>query len=174
MKKSFLILVIIFIQCAGLFAQQTDPLIKEFLQKWEHSKAYTLEMVKAMPASQLDFKPVEGERTFRQQVVHLVSNMVWLSSSYLGHEKFEPAPDEKNKYSKEQLLDLVTRGYTFSEEAVRHLSATDLEDTVPFFAGPMSKRQILNLMDDHATHHRGQLIVYLRLNGIVPPEYSGW
>jgi uncharacterized damage-inducible protein DinB len=30
------------------------------------------------------------------------------------------------------------------------------------------------LMHDHHTHHRGQIIVYLRLNGLKPPKYVGW
>jgi len=30
------------------------------------------------------------------------------------------------------------------------------------------------LLNDHQTHHRGQLVVYLRLNGIKPPAYIGW
>lgn len=41
-------------------------------------------------------------------------------------------------------------------------------------AGRMSKLQFINLLNDHQTHHRGQMMVYLRLNGIQPPEYMGW
>ncbi|WP_374662973.1 DinB family protein [Parasegetibacter sp. NRK P23] len=38
----------------------------------------------------------------------------------------------------------------------------------------MSKLQIINLLSDHQTHHRGQLLVYLRLCGLTPPKYVGW
>ncbi len=38
----------------------------------------------------------------------------------------------------------------------------------------MTERQIINLMNDHLTHHRAQAIVYLRLNGVMPPKYVGW
>jgi uncharacterized damage-inducible protein DinB len=50
----------------------------------------------------------------------------------------------------------------------------DLSTQVDFFAGPKTKLQILNIIQDHVTHHRGQLIVYLNLKGIKPPEYVGW
>ncbi|MGX5688737.1 DinB family protein [Arcticibacter tournemirensis] len=45
------------------------------------------------------------------------------------------------------------------------MNVTDdqLDEQVKFFAGPMTRRQILILMHDHKTHHLGQLIVYLRL-----------
>jgi uncharacterized damage-inducible protein DinB len=49
-----------------------------------------------------------------------------------------------------------------------------LDSKVAFFAGPKTKLQILNLMQDHVTHRRGQLIVYLNLNDIQPPKYTGW
>jgi uncharacterized damage-inducible protein DinB len=38
----------------------------------------------------------------------------------------------------------------------------------------MNKLQIINLINDHQTHHRAQLLVYLRLKGVKPPEYVGW
>ena len=53
-------------------------------------------------------------------------------------------------------------------------TAAQLEEKVEFFAGPMNKRQILTLLNDHQTHHCGQLIVYLRLKGVKPPDYRGW
>ena len=55
-----------------------------------------------------------------------------------------------------------------------HSHSSDLDEEVQFFAGPMSKRQILVLMNDHLTHHRGQMIVYVRLKGVKPPAYKGW
>jgi len=54
------------------------------------------------------------------------------------------------------------------------MNAGQLDEKVKFFAGPMTRRQILILMHDHQTHHLGQLIVYLRLKGIKPPDYIGW
>jgi uncharacterized damage-inducible protein DinB len=54
------------------------------------------------------------------------------------------------------------------------INEKQLDEIVPFFAGPKARRQILILMHDHQSHHVGQLIVYLRLNGIKPPAYVGW
>ena len=57
---------------------------------------------------------------------------------------------------------------------VKNTPDEELKEIVDFFAGPKSNLQILNLLQDHVTHHRGQLIVYLNLNEIEPPKYSGW
>jgi uncharacterized damage-inducible protein DinB len=54
------------------------------------------------------------------------------------------------------------------------MNTGQMDEKVKFFAGPITRRQILILMHDHQTHHLGQLIVYLRLKGIKPPDYIGW
>ena len=50
-----------------------------------------------------------------------------------------------------------------------------LEEEVDFFTTQVrNKGQILTLLNDHHTHHRGELLVYLRLQNIKPPRYQGW
>ena len=47
---------------------------------------------------------------------------------------------------------------------------------VNFFVSdvPMNKKNIFQLLLDHITHHRSQLVLNLRLCGIKPPRYIGW
>jgi len=59
-------------------------------------------------------------------------------------------------------------------KCVQALKEENLDEKVDFFAGEKNKLQILNLLQDHVTHHRGQLAVYLNLKGIKPPAYTGW
>jgi uncharacterized damage-inducible protein DinB len=155
----------------NLLAQ--DAFIKEFQQKWKNASEYTIELAEMMPEEKYDFKPADGSRTFEEQVLHMMSNMVWLSSSYLAEGSFERDLKKKD-YSKAEIIALLKETTTFAAHTIAALSAEDLEKRVDFFAGPMSKRQIMMLMNDHLTHHRGQAIVYLRMNGIKPPRYRGW
>ncbi len=170
--KSFFVSVSIILAAAGsLFAQ--DLLLENYIQKWNNAAAYTIEMAEAMPEEKYDFRPVEGVRSFREQLLHMMQNMVWLSSTYLGHGKFE-ADLKSKEYSKAGMIRLLKDATDFAAKAVKQLEPHDLRMQVEFFAGPMNIGQILRLMNDHLTHHRGQIIVYLRLNGIVPPRYVGW
>lgn len=150
-----------------------EAFINEFQQKWKNAAEYTIEIAEAMPADKYDYKPSDDTRSFKEQLLHMMSNMVWLSSSYLMEGNFKRDLKKKD-YSKKELIELLTEATQFAEQTVSQLSATDMEETVDFFAGPMSKRQIMILMNDHLTHHRGQIIVYLRMNGIKPPRYRGW
>jgi uncharacterized damage-inducible protein DinB len=99
--------------------------------------------------------------------------MRWLSSSYLGGKRLDV--DLKNTdYTKAEMLELLQKGFDRAGEAIEGLNEETLNEEVSFFAGPMTKRQILTLMNDHLTHHRGQVIIYLRLKKMEPPSYRGW
>lgn len=147
--------------------------LEVYLKKWNNSKLYLLEILNIMPEDKMDFKPMEDSKSFSETVVHMVGNMVWLSSEYLGGDGFDSGYKDKT-FSKKELIDLVEKAFEYSTNSVKQLNPNGLNETHEFFAGPMSTLQILELMDDHLSHHRGQLSVYLKLNSIPIPKYRGW
>ena len=142
-----------------------------FLEKWENSKNYLVEMAELMPEEDYGYKPTERQRSFAEQLEHIQGNMDWLSTKYFSREKdkSETFPSEK-----EQIIASLKKAFDAVGETVAATSEEELKETVEFFAGPKSKLQILNLLLDHVTHHRGQLIVYLNLKEVEPPRYVGW
>lgn len=149
-----------------------DSLVAQLANKWANAKVYALKMAELMPEEYYDFKPVPEEMSFKQQLLHIADNMEWLSSSYL----FIPKKNKIDTSVKEKavVIKTLSDAYDMGMKAHQNISDKQLDEVVPFFAGPMTRRQILILMHDHQTHHLGQLIVYLRLKGIKPPDYIGW
>ncbi len=154
-------------------AQSEDSLLHQLARKWENAKAYTLKVAAMMSDKDYNFKPVADEMTFGEQLLHIAQNMNWLSATYLLASKLHSKSDTAH-LSKQAIMNIISAAYDSALTVHYRLTAKQLDETVPFFAGPMSRRQILILMHDHQTHHVGQLIVYLRLKGIKPPEYVGW
>ena len=151
-----------------------DVFIQSHIIKLTNAKAYTLKVAALMPEANYDFKPHADEMNFARQLVHISQNLCWLSSSYLN-EGANPLTAEEGKLTnKNEISVLVAKAYDFAIAAIQNLPVQSLTDTVKFFTGPMNKLQIINLVEDHQTHHRAQLLVYLRLNGIKPPDYVGW
>ena len=153
------------------FAQ--NETIDVFLEKWQYSKTYLLDIAKAMPEDKYNYKPTEREMSFGEQLLHIKGNMDWLSTSYFTDEKYDKKKDD-TKYSKEEIISMLEKSFDNVFENIKNSKPESLKEKVEFFAGPKTKLQILNLLQDHVTHHRGQLIVYLNLNEIVPPKYVGW
>ncbi|MEJ1221592.1 DinB family protein [Sediminicola sp. 1XM1-17] len=152
-------------------AHSQDQTIPTFLEKWQNSKAYLLEVAEAMPLEQYDYKPTSREMTFVAQLLHIQQNMEWLGETYFNTPKREPITDTDLKV---QTITNLSNAFDMVSEAIKNTPPEDLNTKVAFFAGEKSKLQILNLLQDHVTHHRGQLIVYLNLNHIEPPSYRGW
>jgi len=76
--------------------------------------------------------------------------------------------------SKSETITLLSEAFDNARKSIEKTPEAGLAETIDFFAGQKSKLQILNLLQDHVTHHRGQIIVYLNLKAIDPPSYSGW
>lgn len=151
-------------------AQQTE--VKDaFLEKWNNSKNYLIEMAQLMPEEDYGYKPTERQRSFKEQLEHIIGNMDWLSGKYFNRLETEIWTEGTEK---ERMIKNLELSFNAVAVAVEAAPESGLKETVEFFAGPKSKLQILNLLLDHVTHHRGQLIVYLNLNDIEPPRYVGW
>ena len=175
MKNTVFLSLFAIFGISGIQLQAQDSLfLKETLQKWQNAASYTLEVAQGMPFEKFDFKPMDEERSFGQQLVHIGENMTWLAGDYLAKQKFNHPLKGKKELTPVEIIELLNASLAFAQEAIAHTSPDSLSVTKSFFAGPMSRRQIIALMHDHHTHHRGQLLVYLRLNGIKAPKYRGW
>lgn len=158
-----------------LRAQNTDSLfLNASIIKLNHAKEYTIKVAELMPEEKYTFKPTPDEMEFGEQLLHLSDNMKWLCSSYLGDLEKPVLKTEKPCPKKECIIANLKVVYDYAITVLQKFDPVHLSDTVSFFAGPINKLQVINLLNDHQTHHRAQLLVYLRLNGIKPPDYIGW
>lgn len=165
----YLSIIILF----SLNAFSQNETIDAFLEKWQNSKTYLIDIAKAMPEDKYEYKPTEREMTFGEQLIHIKGNIDWLSTSYFLDETFEKTKEERT-YAKDELISIIEKSFDNVTEIMKNINPESLNERVDFFAGAKTKLQILNLLQDHVSHHRGQLIVYLNLNEIVPPKYVGW
>ncbi len=171
--SKLLMALMLFLHTFSIAAQSGDSLLTQLSRKWENAKVYALKMAELMPEEYYDFKPVPEEMSFREQLLHIAQNMQWLSTSYLFQDKNKIEKGESAK-DKALVIKVLSDAYDMGLAAHKSISTNQLDEMVDFFAGPMTRRQMLILMHDHQSHHLGQIIVYLRLKGIKPPDYVGW
>lgn len=169
MKKCLIIVVLLLSN--SILAQV--EVVFTFIEKWDNSKDYLVAVAEAMPEDKYDYKPADREMTFREQLFHIQDNMNWLSTTYFSSEKYVKKEAIK-ELSKAQIIQEIKGSFDKAKMVIQKVKNVELSQKVNFFAGPKSKLQILNLMQDHVTHHRAQILVYLNLNQIQPPKYVGW
>jgi uncharacterized damage-inducible protein DinB len=154
-------------------SQAQEEVKDAFLEKWNNSKTYLIQVAEAMPESFYEFKPTKREMTFSKQLLHIQSNMNWLSHTYFSSEKKEVEEPETLK-TKAAIITSLKNSFDAVYKKVKNTPTEELKTKVDFFAGPKTKYQILNLLQDHVTHYRAQILVYLNLKEITPPSYVGW
>lgn len=175
-KKYLLLFTFLTIQIANTVSSQSiDNLFLEAaVTKLQNSKEYTLKAAHMMPAEKYAYKPSPDEMSFGEQLLHISANMGWLSTAYLNGKENPVTKADKQMTKKEEIIGILNKSYDYAINTLKAFDKKQLDEKVNFFAGEKNKLQIINLLSDHQTHHRGQLMVYLRLNGIKPPDYTGW
>jgi len=150
-------------------ADDLQWILDELIVKWNHNKEYCIEMIEAMPEDAFEFIPADDMMSFRKQAAHIVTTLHW----QMKNLEFDSLP-EFDDSNKETLIASYTELFDYLISELEAMDASELKNTVDVFYGESSKRRLLNLMDNHIAHHRGQMIVYLRMKGITPPKYRGW
>jgi len=154
---------------------QEDDFIKEYIERLERSKDYLILVAEAMPEDNYEFKATPESMSFAENLMHIAWAMDWHSQSLMGGR---PARDwntdtelKVDDKSKKEMVSKVTDTFDKTIEFISNFDRSRLQERLDYFGADRTKRQILLLLADHITHHRGQMLVYLRLNGISPPRY---
>ena len=130
-------------------------------------------LVEAMPADKFNFAPTNGNfkgvRTFGQQVQHVTMANYYMFSAASSLQ----APDMqsiKNMNTKEQLVQGLKDSFALGHRAIATLTTQNAMETVKPVDGISTRGGIMAFAIIHMNDHFGQMVEYLRMNGIVPPS----
>jgi len=174
MKFNFYSVIVLI--CVSCFCySQDDVFIKDYLERLENSKKYTVLVAEIMPEEYYNYKATPESLSFAQNLLHIGFAMDWHSQSLLvGREARVWQTDKVYKVkgkSKNEMIRLIEKTFDDSIKLITAFDKAKLNDSLDYFGLKRTKRQILLLLSDHITHHRGQMLVYLRLKGFTPPRY---
>ena len=171
MKKTNILLTatLLFFGLINSYGQTT---MEEFFYKWENSKAFTLEVIDKMPDDLLGYKPHETAMSFGEQITHLGAATANISKGFLlgGEMDFDTSVKPQTKA---EMKEYINKAYDYGRKTISSLTEAQLSEKIDSFAGNVTRRQMVGLVDDHITHHRGAAISYIRANGIEPPAFRG-
>jgi uncharacterized damage-inducible protein DinB len=132
----------------------------------------------AMPEDKYGFAPTDGEfkgvRTFRQQVKHVAAVNYELGAALLEEKPPVDVGDEEGPASvltKADVLKYLHDSFVYVHKAVQTANDKNLVETVksPFGEGSVTRLGLATSVAWHGFDHYGQMVEYLRMNGIVPP-----
>jgi len=136
-----------------------------------------LGVAEAMPDNKYSFVPTAGKfdgvRSFAEQVKHVACAQFAFFNEFEG--KTPPDDCEKGGHdtakTKPELIKYLKDSFDYSNRVLAKLTAQNALDRVEGrYAGPNTKLGIAVVAVWHITDHYGQIVEYLRMNGIVPPQ----
>ena len=152
--------------CLPLAAESMPEILAKH---WKMSVDYTKAMAEKMPADGYSFKPTPAEMSFGEQVLHIASANALFVGALTGTKA--PSWDSK-KADRASALAALAESSRLVTAALAKMTPEELNKVLKTEEGEMRGVELVMLMLDHTTHHRGQMVVYLRLKGIAPAEYS--
>lgn len=142
-----------------------------FLERYYSSRIFD-----AIPKDQGDFRPQPGMRSITEQLCHLGAYDEWLvlgvKDKNWDFEVFNDRPEQNVEealaymdYNRKRLIKLV--------EGIPNEVLHNPIGPNPGFSHQMGLGNVILYAATHECHHRGQLVVYLRMMNIVPPSLFG-
>jgi len=136
--------------------------------------------VDAMPADKFGFAPTDGEfkgvRTFGQMVKHFSATNHILAAAALGEEPPAEAGDElgpERVRTKAEVIAYLKGSFVHLDKAVEAIGQTNIPVNAspisPLKHGEVTRLALITETLLHAYDHYGQMVEYLRMNGVVPP-----
>jgi uncharacterized damage-inducible protein DinB len=161
-------LILLVVGAGGVRTSAADcGIAKAFQAHWEHLRDMLTAIVAAMPEDKYDYRPVPEVRSFREMAVHLIQDGITHSAWAAGisREESRKVSDKYANYkTRAQILQGLHDMFDKGHEYLGTITDQNMNDIV---VGMRDEPMIA--FEDQMDHY-GNFVVYLRINGVVPPS----
>ena len=154
-----------------------DPVADAYLKQVDLVESDLVGLAKAMPADNYDFRPTgpgfEGVRTFGEQVRH-AATMIFMTAAIVLEEKSPYGPGGNDNgpgdiQGKDRIVEYLEASIRYARKAMSSLTTKNHLDPLRTYFGSQPRIEVASGVAYHSYNHYGQMVVYARMNGIVPP-----
>jgi len=149
----------------------SEPSTK-LLERWNEIGRKLIAIAEDLPEAKYAYKPHADARSFVDQLLHAAGAMASFTDRVVGRaERYPCDPTGSTVHSRSEVVELVRRSVSEGDEILRAAGEGGLNRVVD--DGSAHGTRLADLADaliEHSGEHYGQLVVYYRINGMVPPE----
>jgi uncharacterized damage-inducible protein DinB len=149
-----------------------DPELKVVLDSWNDVGRKLTAIAEDFPEDKYDFKPTPAQRSFAEQLLHAAGSMYYFTNPAMGQKPPAAEDPKRDQYkTKADIVTFVKKSVADGAAAIQSQGEKGLMTEVVYFPG--QKARVLDIaygLIEHSGEHYGQLVVYYRLAGLVPPE----
>jgi uncharacterized damage-inducible protein DinB len=159
-----------FAQGRGPAAPACTTLQCDLQGDWERGRRLITGIAEAMPEDKWSYKSTPAQRSFGEQVMHIVTTDLALLGT-LGAKTPKPMVNEKAT-SRADVLAALQQSMDYGSAIIKEMGDAQLTERIksmPFLGATTSRLKVVYFSISHSQDIYGQMVVYLRLNGITPP-----
>ena len=148
-----------------------DPELKVVLDSWNEIGRKLTAMAEDFPEDKYDFKSTPEQRSFAEQLLHAAGSCYYFTNSVMGQKPPAEDPKRDQYKSKADIVAFVKKSFADGSTAIQSKGEKGLTTEVVYSA--QQKARVIDIaygLIEHSGEHYGQLVVYYRLAGLVPPE----
>lgn len=173
MKRPLLLLLALASFAAPAQAQQPaaspDVAVRTVRDLWQSMTNYVTRAAADVPDSLYAYKPVATVRSFGQLIGHVAGAQYMICAAALGDPPRGEDEIEKTRTTKTELLAALRESTEYCGRAYAQSDAAAQQRT-QLFGQERSRLAALGLNATHNAEHYGNLVTYMRMNGLVPPS----
>ena len=165
--RVFVLAAALALTASTALAQAT--LYGDVVKDWAGQKDLLVKIAGAMPDDKIGFKPTPAQRSYGEHILHIAQVNVALLAAVGGKT---PAPTiDMKAATKAAMIKQMTDSFDYGAALLKEFDNTTIQGTVtqPFGMGPATRARVFFFLVAHTQDTYGQMAVYLRLNGGVPP-----
>jgi uncharacterized damage-inducible protein DinB len=154
----------------GTLRAQSNLLSTDLKKDYKNVRDFFIRAAEKMPEEDYGFKPSADVRSFGQQVAHVADDQYNLCAPAKGETRKAAYTDIENRLSKKaDLIGALKEAFAYCDGAYDALTDASGAETVNFGKTSRTRFAMLNWNLWHTWEHYGNVVVYLRMKGLVPP-----
>src|SRR6266576_6824041 len=144
----------------------------EVLEQWNEIGRKLIAIAEDLPEDKYDYKPHPDSRTFVGNLLHVSASMYFFTDTAEGKKaRYGDDPKRDELKTKAQVVAFVKKCVQDGADLIKAKGDAGMSASV--YPGGPAKIRLYDLaygLTEHSGEHYGQLVVYYRANGMVPPE----
>ena len=145
---------------------------QDFIEDWTMNAAGTLNVMKAITDDKMDVAIADGHNSLGWLSWHLVG-VAGAFGHFAGLQIPAPGPEMKQPEKMAEIIEAYEHIMAAYTKEAATLTDEQLVEMVAVFGSEMPRGQLLRVLIDHQTHHRGQMTVLIRQAGLPVPAIMG-
>lgn len=166
---------------SSMYSRSQAPMTAGAERLLNYIEQHITEVAEAMPEDRFDFTPdslhipgseFKNVRSFAGQIKHLATDNFFIWSAITGDEippGVEDVNGPANLKTKASILAYLKQSFAVGHKAIKTLKTSNAMDMIPFRGNQLPRVDLAFYALTHANEHYGQLVIYLRMCGIIPP-----